>query len=837
MLTERWQEIENLYHSACERKPEERRSFLESATDDEELRREVESLLANEASAADFLETHSPESAETEVEGSLPAGTEIGPYRVVEFLRAGGMGEVYKAHDTRLDRTVAIKFLPRAFASDAMALDRFQREARAASALNHPRICTIHDVGDYMGRPYFVMEFLEGQSLRDHIQGKPVHLRDLLDIGVQIVDALQAAHAKGIVHRDIKPANIFVTDTGQIKILDFGLAKLGVEPRRATSTVSEANPDATGNTVTRPGSVMGTLSYLSPEQARGEEVDARTDIFSCGVVLYQLATGQPPFRGETSQELIDAIQHKMPSKPSTINPAIPGSLDRIVLKALEKDREARYQSAADLLSGLMALQKTILAAPRTRRWVLVSTGAAAAALAGGAYLSRLSIFSGRRKTMVAILPLEDSNTDPKQSYFATGLHSQMISVLRRLYPEALGVFDAGTMRRYKGTNKPVEQIGADLKADYVVKGQIKRDGDRVRLTAQLIRAKDQTQVWTDHFDGDLRQMMAVQMNVAHAVAQGVGQHLQPNPDVQAALARPLDPQAYEAYLHGDFDKAIALDPYYAPAYLSLSTRLYLGALFGFRPPETFGRVLELASKAVELDSTLAAAYANRAMGKLHAQFKWREAEADFRYAIKLDPGNADVHHGFAHFLLWANRGRESAEECGIALQYDPYDPDLIACKAWHDLWAGNYDSAIEWSRRALGYGDNGLANLVMGWTYEQKGMFQESISSLEKAFPSTPRTASVAHALALSGKKDAAEDVLSQLLEDAKKKYVSAYDFGVIYTGLGDNSRALEWFDKAYAEHSGFMVYAYLDPRLKSLRHEPRFQDLLHRVGWTNQRA
>jgi serine/threonine protein kinase/tetratricopeptide (TPR) repeat protein len=836
MLTERWQEIESLYYSACERKPEERRSFLESATDDEELRREVESLLANEDSAADFLETHSPEAAETELQRSIPAGTEIGPYRIVEFLRAGGMGEVYKAHDTRLDRRVAIKFLPRAFASDASALDRFRREARAASALNHPRICTIHDVGDYTGRPYFVMEFLEGQSLRDRIQGKPVPLRELLDIGVQIVDALQAPHAKGIVHRDIKPANIFITDAGQIKILDFGLAKLGSEPRSATSRISQANLDA-GNTVTRPGYVMGTLKYLSPEQARGEEVDARTDIFSCGVVLYQLATGQPPFRGETSTDLIDAILHKTPAKPSTINPAMPGSLDRIILKALEKDRGTRYQSAADLLGDLAALQKNVVAAPRTRRWVLVSSGAAAAALAGGVYLSRLPIFSRRRKTMVAILPLEDSNTDPKQSYFATGLHGEMIAVLGRLYPDGLGVIAPDTMVRYKGTNKPVGQIGTELKADYVVKGQIHRDGDRVNLAAQLIRAKDQTQVWSDHFDGDLRQVMAVQMNVAHAVAQGIERSLRPNPDVETALGRPLDPQAYEAYLHGDFEKAIALDPYYAPAYVAQSDDLYVKGLFGYRPPAIFDKVLELSSKAIELDPTLAGAYANRAMGKLHSQFKWREAEADFRYAIKLDPGNADVHHGFAHFLLCSNRARESADECGIALEHDPYDPDLIACRGWHELWAGNYDGAIEWSRRALSFGENGMAYLVMGWTYEQKGMFQESISGLQKAFPSTPRTASMAHALALSGKKDAAEDILSQLQEDAKKKYVSAYDFAVIYTGLGDNNRALEWFDKAYQERSGFMIYAYLDPRLKSLRRESRFQDLLHRVGWENQRA
>lgn len=440
--------------------------------------------------------------------------------------------------------------------------------------------------------------------------------------------------------------------------------------------------------------------------------------------------------------------------------------------------------------------------------------------------------------MVAVLPLDDSDPDPKQSYFASGLHAEMIAILGRLYPDGLGVIAQTSMKRFKGTNKPIGQIGDELKADYVVKGGIRRDGGRVHLTAQLIRVKDQTQVWVDSFDRDLRQVLAVQVEIAQAVAQGIERSLSPNSQARMALTRPLDPAAHEAFLRGNFAKSVELDPYYAPAYVSLAGQVYLAALFGFVPPlPAFKKALDAASKAVELDNTLADAHAMLALAKLHAQFKWREAEDGFRRATKLDPGNAGVHHGFAHFLLWANRGRESADECSLALEHDPYDPDLMACKGWHELWAGNYDAAIESSRRALSFGDHGLASLVMGWTYEQKGMYPEGIAALQKAFPSTPRTASVAHALARSGKRAAAEDLLAQLLEDAKKKYVSAYDFGVIYTGLGDNPRALEWFDKAYEEHSGFLVYAFLDPRLRSLRSDARFQDLLHRVGWTGQRA
>jgi hypothetical protein len=379
MLAKRWHKIEDLYHSACERKPEERRAYLEGACGgDEALRQEIESLLANENLAASFLETHDPRAAANAAEARLPAGERIGPYLLLEFLQAGGMGEVYKARDTRLERTVAIKFAPRAFGADPFALNRFQREARAASALNHPRICTVHDQGDHQGRPFFVMEFLEGKSLKEQISSRPMPSAELLDLAVQIADGLQAAHAKGIVHRDIKPANIFLTAGGQVKILDFGLAKFGAERQAAPAVIAETAETATGITITRPGSVMGTVAYLSPEQARGEEVDARTDIYSFGVLLYEMATGRPAFQGKTSQELIGSILHETPVNPSALNPKVHGGLERLILKALEKDREARYQSAGELLVDLQA----IVSGGRERRVRVVVATAAMLLLAG-----------------------------------------------------------------------------------------------------------------------------------------------------------------------------------------------------------------------------------------------------------------------------------------------------------------------------------------------------------------------------------------------------------------------------------------------------------------------
>src|SRR5215467_2965427 len=369
MLKERWSEIERLYLSAIELESSEREAYLDRMCgSDLDLRREVESLL-------EFLEPDPAQAPDTPV----PSGEQIGPYAILGFLRAGGMGEVYKARDTRLDRNVAIKFLPGILADDVAALNRFRREARAASALNHPRICTVHDIGDYHGRPFFVMELLEGQSLNERIAGKPVPIPELVDLATQTCDALQAAHEKGIVHRDIKPANLFLTTSGQIKILDFGLAKLIEESRSAatTVTITEAEIIASAITRTRIGRLVGTPAYLSPEQARGEEVDARTDIFSFGLVMYEMATGRPTFSGQTSGELINAILHETPVKPSTFNPAISSGLEKIILKACEKTRDARHQSVSELLHDLNEFQKT-----RERRsmWMMRAAVSAAALL-------------------------------------------------------------------------------------------------------------------------------------------------------------------------------------------------------------------------------------------------------------------------------------------------------------------------------------------------------------------------------------------------------------------------------------------------------------------------
>jgi TolB-like protein len=842
MVIERWRQIESLFHTAHEKTAEERARFLDEACgSDQTLRGEVESLLANEDLAAGFLESDGSGAPGPAASEPVPPGERIGPYTVMELLGAGGMGQVHRAHDKRLDRHVAIKFLPRIMTGDPAAQERFEREARAASALNHPNICTVHDVGEFQGRSFIVMELLEGQSLKDRIAGKPVPLPEFSAISQQVCAGLHAAHAKGIVHRDVKPANISVTQGGQVKILDFGLAKRGMESLGVSSATLRPAESARTLSLTSTGTIVGTLAYMSPEQATGEEVDARSDIFSLGVVLYEMATGQPPFRGKTRAGIVGSILAESPVKPSAVNAAIPARLDRVILKALEKDREVRYQSVASLSADLDEWRQSQAAAasPRTRRWMLTAAGAGAASLAAGAFLARRSLFSPERGIMVAVLPFENIGGNPREAFLADGLHQDMISVLNRLYPDRLAVIARTSVKRYQASGATIEQIGRDLKVGYVVEGGVQRERGEARITARLIRVRDQTPLWSATYNRDLGQILAVQAEIAQAIAQGIQRGLRPDAPVSAALARPLNAAAHEAYLRGDYAKAVELDPGYAAAFTGLANELYYPGLFGFRPPrQAFTSMMNAASRALELDPTQAGAHASLALGKLHLEWSWSQAEEGFRRALRLDPADAEVRHFFSHILLWTGRREESARECRRALELDPFNPALISCLGFHYLLAGDEGKALEATRRALAFDPkHGWALMTLGWIYEQKGMFQEALAALRRSWDSTLKTASIAHAFARSENRPTAEKILGELLADSKRKYISPYDIAVIYTGLDDKERALEWLNRAYEEHAGFLIFVNSDPRFKPLRSDPRFQDLLRRMRFPNLRA
>jgi eukaryotic-like serine/threonine-protein kinase len=816
-VTDRWHEIETLYNSACERKPEERRAYLESACGgDESLRLEVESLLAQEELAANFLETDESTTLGNAVEASVPAGEQIGPYLVLEFLRKGGMGEVYKARDMRLDRTVAIKFLPRALAADPSAVERFQREVRAASSLNHPRICTVHDVGEFQGQPFLVMEFLEGQSLRDRIAGEPLPIAALMDLAMQICDALKAAHAKDIVHRDIKPGNIFITVGGQIKILDFGLAKRSGEARAvAGATVSAANEQTaiTGTriTVTRPGSIAGTLAYLSPEQARGEEVDSRTDIYSLGVVLYQMATGRPTFRAETSQELIGAILHHTPVKPSVLNPPVPASLERIILKALEKEPTARYQSVADLLADLEKITAS---------------------------------------RSLAVLPFANLSGDPAQEYFADGMTEALLTELGKI--SALRIISRQSMMRYEGTKKSVPQIARELMVDAVVEGSVLRVGDRVRVSVQLIEAAPEGHLWANSYDREVRDVLALHGEMARTVAREIRVTLTPEEESRLAGARVVNPAANEAYFRGryflnrrtkenldkalaDFQQVIELDPAFGPAYASLSEVYLSFAMYDLaHSTELFAKSKAASLKALELDDSLSAAHYTLAMNRLATSWDWLGAEVEARRAIEVNPSNASAHWWYSDLLIFQGRMTEAEAEIQRAQELNPFSVEIYLTATARLYYERRYDEFIErcreWVQRDPSLEWNSHHGL--GAAYVQMGKHEQAIAELREALKSSTiyaHTATeLAHALAVAGNREEAMKLLDTV------EYIPWKTLGaaLVYAALGEKDEAFRSLEKA-VELRAALRYCPLkvDPRFDSLREDPRFQNLLRRMN------
>ena len=814
-MTDRWSEIETLYNSACERKPEERRAYLESACGgDESLRLEVESLLAQEELAANFLETRESTTPGNAVEASVPSGEQIGPYLVLEFLQKGGMGEVYKARDVRLDRTVAIKFLPRTLAADPAALERFQREVRAASSLNHPRICTVHDVGEFQGRPFLVMEFLEGQSLRDRIAAEPLPIAELMALVAQICDALKAAHAKGIVHRDIKPGNIFITVGGEIKILDFGLAKRSGEARAVTkATVSAAEEQTaatgTGITVTRPGSITGTLAYLSPEQARGEEVDSRTDIYSLGVVLYQMATGRPTFRAATSQELIGAILHQTPAKPSALNPAVPASLERIILKALEKERTARYQSVADLLGDLEKITAS---------------------------------------RSLAVLPFKNLSGDLAQDYFADGITEALLTEMGKI--SALRVISRQSMMRYEGTKKSIPQIARELMVDAVVEGSVLRVGDRVRVSVQLIEAAPEGHLWANSYDREVRDILALHGEMARTVAREIRVTLTPQEETRLVGARAVNPAANEAYFRGryflnrrtkenldralaDFEQTIELEPAFAPAYASLSEVYFSLVMYDFAHSAELLTKSEAASlKALELDDTVSAAHYTLAMIRL-SRWDWPGAEVEAQRAIEVSPSNASAHWWYSDLLVFQGRMAEAEAEIQRAQELNPFSVEIYVgatARLYHER---RYDEFIERCKGWVGRDPSLEWNYhhALGAAYVQIGRHEEALTELQEALKSSTiyaHTATeLAHALAVAGKRGEAMKLLDTV-EYLPWKTLGA---ALVYAGLGEKDEAFRSLDKAIDLRAPFVILLKVDPRFESLHQDPRFRNLLRRMN------
>jgi serine/threonine-protein kinase len=791
---------------------------------------------------------------------SIAAGARLGPYEILAPLGAGGMGEVWRARDTRLDRDVAIKVLPERLAQDHAALSRFEREAKVLAALSHPNLVGIHDFGHDGDVVYAVMELLEGRTLRSRLSTVDLSWREAVEIGAAVAEGLAAAHARGIVHRDLKPENVFLSSDGRVKILDFGLARRDVP---ASSEEHSVFPTLTQHT--EPGTVMGTVGYMAPEQVSGLPGDARSDIFSFGSVLYEMLTGNRAFSGRSAGEILAAILRDDPAEPMASGKSFPADLTRVITHCLAREPSQRYQSAQDLAFDLKAVLagSTVSAPPPAlplrwsrRAWIPIAV-IALTVLAGFFFSTRHSRTTTNAALApiqsLAVLPLQNLSHDPEQE-FAEGMTEELNTQLAQI--GALKVISRTSAMKYKNTAKSMPEIGRDLKVDAIVTGTVLRSGGKVRITAHLIRAETDDQIWAESFNRDLQDILVLQGDVARAIVEKIRVKTTPQEVARLSRGRPIDPAAYEAYLKGRFywnkgrtpeymskaveyfNQAIEKEPTYAAAYAGLgSTYVALGGWGMLDPQDVIRNARPAVMKALELDPQSAEAHALLARLRGNYEWDWPGAESEFKRAIELNPSYPVVHFWYAGYLVATGGTEEAILHSKRAVELDPFSVIFNEGLAWMYYLTHRFDEMIVQARKTIdldpsfptGYQDVAEA-------YEAKGMPEAAFSSYQKwaevAGFSAETIAALKRAFESGGMKGYWRKRLEmEKKEEAETGNVWPLTMAKIHARLGDRNEAFAWLEKVYAEREYHIALLKLDPVFDGLHSDPRFADLLRRIG------